>query len=152
MITPSVGSHMGVLSAALDSLGDGSLVIEHGAGLYSSVLIRDSGHRAICIERDKDWAAWAAWLYGAQGEVVERAKRAMSRLVDASLVFVDGAMNERGDLLRWAIEARVPTIIAHDTEDDSRKQYGYVSGLFSAPGYQVTSEGKRPQTTVWRLR
>lgn len=143
---------MGALSAALSALHDDALVIEHGAGLYSSILVRDSGYRAICIERDKDWRAWAAWLYGSQAEIAEYAKHVLARLADASLVFIDGAMGERGDLLRWSIEARVPLIIAHDTEDDHRKQYGYMSGMFTAAGYDVTSEGKRPQTTVWRLK
>lgn len=150
MITPSVGSHAGVLSATLPRLCHDALVIEHGAGLYSSVLIRDSGHRVVCIEHNKEWRAWAEWLYGVPA--IERSKQALGRLTDASLVFVDGLANERGDLLRWSIEARVPFIIAHDTEDDHRKQYGYTRDMFTAPNYDVTHDGVRPRTTLLTLK
>lgn len=152
-INPGWGSHTTILAAELASLPPGALVIEHGAGVFSTPLIAQHDVRPWCIEDLIGWRGWARWVYASHGRdlrVEERAKPCVSSLPDASLVFIDGIIQERGDLLRWALEAGVPTIIAHDTEDDYRKMYGYSERYFRFPGYTVTSDGSRPQTTVWR--
>lgn len=142
---------MPILEDALTGLTGDALVIEHGAGLYSSTVVQRCDARVVCIEQDKMWRDWASWLYGDAGELMDRAKQALPILSSAALVFIDGKASERGDLLRWSLAARVPCIIAHDTEDDHRKQYGYTRESFDAPGYSITHDGVRPRTTAWRL-
>lgn len=148
------GSHTDTLSAALSGLPSGALVIEHGAGLYSSTLIARYDVRAMVIEELPGWTEWAAWVYGSAGREMtslDRAKPVIPKLAEAALVFIDGAARERGDLLRWSLEAGAPLIIAHDTEDDTRKTYGYAPHLFSHKGYAATHDGRSfARTTTWR--
>jgi hypothetical protein len=144
------GSHSNVLAAALAELEPGAIVIEHGVGLYSSPLIARFDVRVIAIEEMPGWTGWARWLYsGRDLTVMDRAKAAIPRLASADLVFIDGAARERGDLLKWSLEAGAKRVIAHDTERDSRKLYGYASHLFDAPGYTATHDGNWPITTQW---
>lgn len=150
-IAPHWGSHLQVLEPALDSLPAGSLVIEHGAGLYSTPAIAKRDVRVLCIEDEPGWRSWAAWMYAKHdASVLERAKQTASDLPSAALVFIDGATRERGDLLKWSLTAGVPCIIAHDTEDDMAKTYGFHRHLMSVSGYVVTHDGDRPRTTMWR--
>lgn len=154
------GSHTPSLHAALMEVPPGSLVIEHGAGLYSSTVISRYDVHVLLIEEAPGWTSWAKWLYEMAGrdcETLDRAKPAISRLATAGLVFIDGANRERGDLLKWSLQAGAPLIVAHDTEDDVRKLYGCHSHLFDYPGYTVTHDvgGERsrhphPHTTTWR--
>lgn len=113
--------------------------------MYSSTLIARYNVRVVCIEEASGWRSWAEWLYNGRAELVTRAKRVISRLPDAALVFIDGAARERGDLLRWALDAGAPTVIAHDTEDG---QYGY---RLTDSRYAIEHDSKRPQTTTFRL-
>lgn len=145
---PGWGSHLDTLAALLANLPAGSLVVEHGAGLYSTPLIARCPLRVIVAERDPGWAAWAQWMYESAGTtclVVERAKHI--KLDGVSLLFVDGDSSERAFLLDQALAARVPIIAAHDTQDRGTR---YRPHQFSAPGYEVTHDGKSPQTTTWR--
>lgn len=145
-IEPVWGSHAPTLATALASLPAGSLVIEHGVGMYSSPLIARQDLRVICIEEAPGWRSWAQWLYGAQATMLSRAKQCREHLAAAALVFIDGAARERGDLIRWALEVGSPLIIAHDTQD---QQYGYPSRW---DGYKVTSDGGNPLTTTYSAR
>ena len=154
------GSHKDSLAAALATLEPGALVIEHGAGMYSSPLIARHDVRVICIEELPGWTGWARWLYtsaGRQIETLERAKLAIPHLASAALVFIDGAARERGDLLKWSLDAGAPLILCHDTESDHRSMYGYAGHYFERRGYtmtddsaRTTSESWRPTTTTWR--
>lgn len=150
-IEPGWGTHTLHLEAELANLAPGSLVIEHGAGMYSSTLISTFDLKVVCIEEAPGWASWAQWLYGAAGRdvtVIGRAKESRSYFADAQLLFVDGAARERGDLVRWALDAGVPVVIAHDTEDDERKKYGY--RLDARADYSIEHSNARPATTIWR--
>lgn len=151
-IEPAWGSHARLLESALQTLPDGALVIEHGAGVYSTPLIARFDVRVVCIEECIGWRSWAAWLYADKADTLQRAKAAIPLLEQAGLVFIDGAARERGDLLKWALERSVPLIVAHDTEGDARNIYGYQAHSFSAKGYDVAHDGERPQTTMWGLR
>lgn len=154
-INPIWGTHTPALERELAALPRGSLVVEHGAGVYSTPLIAKFDVRVVCIEDLQGWRGWASWIYAAAGrdaEVLDRAKPIVPRLSDVSLVFIDGIIQERGDLLRWALAAKAPTIIAHDTEDDYRKMYGYSSHLFRDANYEVTGDGSRPLTSIWKLK
>lgn len=143
------GSHRRDLQTVLGRLAPGSLVIEHGCGMYSSPLISRYNVRVIVVEESQGWGSWVEWMYrGANREVtrLERAKQAVRFLADAALVFVDGAARERADMLKWALAAGVPTVIAHDTED---AQYGY---RLDADGYDVAHSTEMPRTTTWTKR
>jgi hypothetical protein len=149
--SPAWGTHSGALSLALESLPPGSLVVEHGAGIYSTPLIARYDVQVICIESLPGWASWANWVYLGAGRVVstcERAKRAVPHLPRAALVFIDGLASERADLLKWSIAAKVPTIIAHDTERDASTLYGYA--MHDVQGYTIAHDDRRPRTTVWQ--
>lgn len=153
-IQPHWGSHGDMLIAALESLPSGSLVIDHGAGIYSTPMISHFDVHVICVEDEPGWRSWASWMYsmrGREAEVIARGKSTVSRMPEASLVFIDGVTRERGDVLKWALAAEVPTIIAHDTEDDAAGMYGWPRHLFDVGGYTVTHDGVRPRTTMWRL-
>lgn len=146
------GSHRDALAAALAELDPGALVVEHGAGIFSSPLIARFDVRVVVIEELPGWAGWASWLYKSAGRdvrVLDRAKTAIPHLADAALVFIDGAIRERGDLLKWSLDAGARTIIAHDTEEDHRSLYGYAGHYFERRGYATTSDNGKPTTTVW---
>lgn len=149
------GSHSTVMEPLLASLKPGSLVIEHGAGLFSSTLISRYDVRVVVIEEMQGWIGWAKWLYSSAGRevsVLDRAKPVIPLLAESSLVFIDGATRERGDVLKWSLDAKAPIVVAHDTEEDHRKQYGYHSNLFERPGYSVSHDGVFPRTTTWSRR
>lgn len=153
-LNPIWGTHTNVLERALAGLPSGALVIEHGAGVYSTPLIARFNVRVICIEELEGWRGWSNWFYqnaGLEVEYLDVAKRSIPRLAEASLVFIDGVASQRGDLLGWAIAAKSPLVIGHDTDDDSEfcKLYGYQRHM-TARGYEVTHDGSRPRTTIWR--
>lgn len=147
------GSHSQVLRGALAELPPGSLVIEHGPGIYSSPVIALHDVRVVAVEKLAGWESWTSWYYALHGRsvrLVENAKRTLDILADASIVFVDGENRDRGRMLGWALERGVPTIIAHDTEEDTLDWYLYTRAHLTHPGYTVTHDGERPRTTVWR--
>jgi hypothetical protein len=143
-------SHWPALAEAASQVG-GGLVIEHGAGLYSTPLLARLGCRVVCVESHEGWHAWAAWVYDEPHgycKVVESVDYA--KLAEAALVFIDGPAEERGPLLSACIEAGVPTIIAHDTDPKTRDYYGYKPHHFMVTRYDVTYPVAR--TTVWKLK
>jgi hypothetical protein len=143
-IEPQWGSHAAMLESALSALAPGSLVVEHGAGVYSSPLIARYDLQVACIEEADGWRSWSQWMYGSRAKVLSRAKEAIPYLACASLVFIDGATRERADLLKWALNARTPQVIAHDTQDH---QYGYC--LNERAGYLIDQDVGPPTTTRW---
>lgn len=144
------GSHLPVLEEAAISVGDG-LIIEHGAGLYSTPLLARLGCRVICVEGHPGWAEWAAWIY--QSDEVVKPSGAEALLADAALVFIDGPAAERGPLLQACIAKRVPIIIAHDTNERDWRTYRMQSNIFSVPGYEVTHSAEDShRTTKWVLK
>ena len=152
-ISPHWGSHSTLLESALSALPSGALVIEHGAGIYSTPIVARYDVRVLCVEDEPGWRSWAAWMYknaGRTATVLERAKQTVGQLSASGLVFIDGITRERGDLLKWALDAKAPAIIAHDTEEDMAKAYGFHRHLMSVPGYVVTHDGERPRTTMWK--
>jgi hypothetical protein len=154
-IGPFYGTHADQLSAELGKLPPGALVVEHGVGVYSTPLISRYDVRVLAVEPLPGWVSWASWLYklaGREMSSVERSKNTLNVLADAALVFVDGVARDRGPLLGWAIERRVPVIIAHDTEEDALDSYLYTRAHFKAPAYDVEHHGDHPRTTVWRLK
>jgi hypothetical protein len=150
-ITQPTGSHVPTLEAAARSVGDG-LIIEHGAGLYSTPLLARLGCRVLCCESQEAWREWATWIYEGRARVVESIHTAYAQLRDASLVFIDGALEERSPLLSECIAARVPLIVAHDTHPRVRSYYGWTKQQFEAPGYTITHDDYRDKyrTTLWR--
>ncbi len=152
-ITSLAGSHLTALEVSLDSLSPGSLVIEHGAGLYSSPLFAARDVEIVCIETNPGWSEWAGWLYSMAGRafsIQESWKRCADVLDRAALVFIDGEARHRGDLLRLCLERGVPLIVAHDTQSERQGGYGYHAHYFEHPGYAVTHDALPVRTTVWR--
>lgn len=146
------GSHVPVLEACLATMPPDGLVLEHGAGLYSTPLLARVGVRVVCSEPNLGWLEWARWIYQGRAEIVESVKPAVARIREFSLVFVDGPAKERGFLMQAALDAEVPAIIAHDTQDGEWGHYGYQPHMFKHPRYAVTqhAEGSH-RTTLWRL-
>lgn len=152
-IQPHWGSHLPVLESALAALPPGAVVIEHGAGLYSSPVIARHDVEVICIEEAPGWRQWAAWLYAQAGrkvQMLDRAKQAAPYLAASGVVFVDGATRERCDLIKWALAAKSSLVVAHDTEEDAGPIYNYHRHLFSAGEYHVSHDSNRPRTTTWK--
>jgi len=147
VITHPTASHLPALDLAAREAGDG-LVIEHGAGLYSTPLFARLGCRVVCVETHPGWAEWASWVYQGKSAVV--AALDVRQLADAALVFFDGPADERGPLLSACIEYGVPTIIAHDTGPKTRDYYGYKPHHFMVTRYEVSHPVDR--TTVWKLK
>lgn len=145
-IASPTASHLPVLEAACRST-DG-LVIEHGAGLYSTPLLARIGCRVVCVEPHPAWAEWARWIYQDDAEMVAVLNH--ERLQGAAVVFIDGPAKDRGPLLGAALAARVPTIIAHDTGKRERHHYGFTAAMFEHPGYVITEAAEN--TTLWKLR
>jgi len=143
-------SHWPALEAALADLADSSLVIEHGAGLYSTPTIARSHACVLCIESHEGWADWARWMYRDYYGAEVTGSIPWARVKDASLAFIDGPAEERGPLLSACLEAGVPTIIAHDTGIKTRDYYGYRPYHFTVTQYEITNPVDR--TTVWRLK
>ncbi len=151
-IASPTASHLPVLEAEAVAAGDG-LIIEHGAGLYSTVLLQRLGARAICIEPHKGWAEWARFVYGPDIEVLETAAAAAPWLVAASLAFLDGPAKERGPLLQACLDAGVPTIIAHDTNKREFAFYEFTPSMFADARYDITHTAEDThRTTLWKLK
>jgi hypothetical protein len=145
-VAPPTGSHWPVLLAEASALPVDSLVIEHGAGLYSTPLLAQLACWVLCVESHEGWREWAAWIYRGRGAVVESPPDVKS----ASLVFIDGAAEERGPLLEACLSCGVPTIIAHDTDPKTRDYYGYKPHHFMVTRYEVSHPAAR--TTLWKLK
>ena len=142
-ISHATASHLPVLeSGARAATG---LVVEHGAGLYSTPLLARLGCRVRCIESHPGWSDWARWIYEGRAEF-----SSAPDITDATLVFIDGVAEERGPLLSACIAAGVPTIIAHDTGEKTRGYYGYEPYHFMVTRYDVTHPA--PRTTLWKLK
>lgn len=152
-IASPTGSHIPVLERAVIGAGPDALIIEHGAGLYSTPLLARLSDRVLCSEPHPGWAEWARWIYQGKAEIVDSVKQLIPRLADAALVFVDGPAQERGLLMQRALDAGVPTIIAHDTQPDEWRHYGYQPHMFQQPRYTVTHHAEDShRTTLWVLR
>ena len=149
-ITEPTGSHLPILEAAARKTT--GLVIEHGAGLYSTPLLARLGCRVLCCESQPGWRDWAAWMYEGRAEVVETITPALARLPEATLVFIDGPSSERAQLIEACFDMRVPTIVAHDTHPRIWQEYGWRKEHFSARGYTVTHDDlqDRYRTTLWQ--
>jgi hypothetical protein len=147
-IVHPTASHWPALEAELTNVCDGDLVIEHGAGLYSTPLFARAGCDVLCIESHDGWAQWARWMYRGPVDVVKSPSGV--NLTDAMLVFIDGPAEERGPLLTACLEANVPTIIAHDTGIKTREYYGYKPEHFMVTRYDISYPVDR--TTVWKLK
>lgn len=149
-ITEPTGSHVPQLEEAARATT--GLVIEHGAGLYSTPLLARLGCRVLCCESVEGWREWARWIYEDRGEVADSLSAVIARLSDATLVFIDGPETERARLISACIAARVPVIVAHDTHPRAWKFYGWQPEHFKPPGYTVTDHDYRGKyrTTVWR--
>lgn len=149
-ITEPTGSHVPQLEEAARAAQ--GLVIEHGAGLYSTPLLARLGCRVLCCESVDGWREWALWIYDGRGEVSDSLDAAIARLPEAALVFIDGIETERNRLLSASIDARVPCIVAHDTHQRAWNYYGWDASHFKAPGYKVTDHDYRGKyrTTVWQ--
>jgi len=147
-ITEPTGSHVPTLEAAARACT--GLVIEHGAGLYSTPLLARLGCRVLCVESVPAWREWAAWIYQGRAEIPESLRNV--RLPDAALVFIDGAREERSALLSACLAAGVPTIVAHDTHPRCFTEYGWRDEQFTAPGYVVTHDDfkRKFRTTLWQ--
>jgi hypothetical protein len=153
-IASPTGSHLPVLSheAFKANLTQG-LIIEHGAGLYSTPLLAKLGCRVLCSEPHRGWSEWAAWIYEGRVEMCDSIEAVIPRLPEAALVFLDGPAKERGVLLQACLDASVPTIIAHDTQRSEFRYYGFKPAMFEHPRYEVshTAEDSH-RTTLWKLR
>lgn len=151
-ITSPTGSHLPVLDAEISVLPPDSLVLEHGAGLYSTPLLARSSVRVVCAEEHEGWREWARWIYQGRFVVEEMTKRLVPRMASAALVFIDGEANNRSWLLGEAIKARVPVIIAHDTEEEHWHLYKYRAEHFESPAYHIVHDSNPHRTTLWKLR
>lgn len=152
-IDSPTGSHLPELTAAMQALPPGSRVVEHGAGLYSTPLLAKFDEIwVMCVEPHEGWREWARWIYDDQAVMVDSWKRAVPEIATVDLVFIDGPANERGPLLQKALEAHVPTIIVHDTEEREWDFYGHKRHFFEWPKYRVTHTAEHShRTTTWRL-
>lgn len=146
-ISEPTGSHLPLLERA--ARASHGLVIEHGAGLYSTPLLARLGKRVLCCESGAGWREWAQWMYGDRGEVMDSLRQAIARVKDAALVFIDGPSNERAQLIEACFAAEVPHIVAHDTAPRVFTEYGWRKEHFTAPGYVVTHDGDKYRTTLW---
>lgn len=153
-IASPTGSHLPALTAVVAALPPGSLVAEHGAGMYSTPLLCRYPVRVLCAESHLGWLEWARWMYASAGidhEFVDSFKRLVPRLTEVAALFVDGAADERGLLLAAALERNVRAIVAHDTEEEHWAAYGFKPHHFRYRGYLVShySEDSH-RTTVWQ--
>lgn len=147
-ISSPTASHLPVLEARAREVGEG-LVIEHGAGIYSTPLLARLGCRVVCAEPHPAWAEWARWIYqDSPAQVVLYPNP--GEIKSAALVFLDGPAKERGPLLLECLAAGVPTIIVHDTGKRTRREYGFTDAMFEHPAYDVTTPAEN--TTLWVRR
>jgi hypothetical protein len=152
-ISSPTGSHLPALTEALFRLSPGDLVIEHGAGLYSTPLLARHDVRVLCAEQHEGWLEWARWMYSelkATAEFVPSWKQLVPRLTEAALLFVDGNAAERGKLIAAALERGVRQIIAHDTQEKDWHHYQIQPHMFTWSGYRVTHSAEDThRTTAW---
>jgi hypothetical protein len=151
-ITSPTGSHLPILEVEIAKLPPDALVIEHGAGLYSTVLLARAGVRVACAEEHEGWREWARFVYEGRAEMVEMTKRLVPKLPDAALVFIDGETRGRSFLLSECIKARAPVIIMHDTEQEHWGIYGHHAHNFETTAYHITHDNEPHRTTLWKLR
>ena len=150
-IESPTGSHLSVLEEAARAAT--GLIIEHGAGIYSTPLLSRVGAHVLCIEPHPGWAEWSRWMYQGTAEVVPSWKQAASHIEIASLVFIDGPAAERGVLVQACLDRGVPVIIAHDTNENDWAMYGYQPHMFIHAGYLVTHHAEDThRTTRWVRR
>lgn len=149
-INEPTGSHVTILER--EARNASGLVIEHGAGLYSTPLLARIGCRVLCYETQPGWREWAQWVYDGRGEVMGKYISMTKRLPEAALVFIDGIESERAKLLEACFAANVPAIVAHDTHPIVWNTYGWRAEHFTPPGYAVEYEDMkdRYRTTVWK--
>lgn len=145
-ISHPTASHLPALEQAARGVV-GGLVVEHGAGLYSTPLFARLGCSVLCVESHKGWREWARWIYEDRAEFADSPGVVLNR---AALVFIDGPADERGPLLSACLDVGVPTIIAHDTDPKTRDYYGYKPHHFMVTRYEITQPCAR--TTVWKLK
>ncbi len=151
-IASPTASHLPILERAVHDSADG-LVIEHGAGLYSTPLLARLGRPVLCSESHPGWLEWAAWIYQGKAEIVDSWKDLIPRLGEASVLFVDGAASERGPIIQAALDCGVPFIVAHDTNKREWYHYGYQPHMFKVQGYEIShSSEDTHQTTLWVRR
>ncbi len=149
-IASPAGSHVPMLEASLDSLSPGSLVIEHGAGLYSTPLLASRDVEIQCIESHPGWAEWARWVYGLAGRGCTIDGSWKHCPADrAALVFIDGESRTRGPLLKFCLERGAPLIVAHDTQEERWSEYRHLASYFTWAGYSVTHDAGPVRTTTW---
>lgn len=152
-IESPTASHLPVLEQAVRALSPDALVIEHGAGLYSTPLLARLGARVLCSEPHPGWAEWAKWIYQGGAEMADSFKQVIPRIPGSALVFIDGPARERGPILQACLDAGVPTVIAHDTQPDEWGHYGYQPHMFKHPDYAVTQNSEDThRTTLWQRR
>ena len=152
-IASPTGSHLPVLESQVGKLTSDALVIEHGAGLYSTPLLARLGCRVLCAEPHPGWREWAEWIYQRRAEFVDSYKRIIERVGEASLVFVDGPARERGPILQACFDHGVPAVIAHDTQQGEWGHYGYQPHMFKQPDYAVSQHAEDShRTTLWVRR
>lgn len=151
-IASPTGSHLPILETQIAALSPGALVVEHGAGLYSTPFLARRDVRVLCVEEHPGWAEWARWLYGDRAEMVEMAKRVVPRLHEVALAFIDGEARQRSFMINACLEYRVPVIVAHDTEEEHWHAYRYREQMFAHPNYKVTHDNEPHRTTLWVRR
>jgi hypothetical protein len=152
-IASPTGSHLPVLEWAVQAMPADALMIEHGAGLYSTVLLARLGVRVLCAEPHKGWAEWASWVYDDGPGKVGSFDDAMAALPEAAVVFLDGPAKERGVLLTAALDRGVPVVIAHDTNKREFNYYGFTAAQFSDERYEITHHAEDShRTTVWKRK
>lgn len=152
-IASPTGSHLPVLETAVKALPEGALVIEHGAGLYSTPLLARLGARVLCCEPHAGWSEWARWIYQDRVEVIASFKEVAARLEEAAVVFLDGPAMERGWLLQQCLDRGVPTIIAHDTNKKTWREYGFQPHHFEHRDFVITQHSEDThRTTLWVRR
>lgn len=153
-IASPTGSHLPSLEAALAELPTGAVVVEHGAGLYSTPTLCRFPVRVLCSESHLGWLDWARWMYSCAArdvEFVDSWKRLVPRLAEAAVVFIDGAATERGPLLQASLERNVSCVVVHDTDEKHWSYYGLRPHMFEWRGYKVTHHAEDShRTTVWR--
>jgi hypothetical protein len=151
-IASPTGSHLPVLEQYVREAGDG-LIIEHGAGLYSTVLLARLGCRVVCMEPHKGWAEWARWVYEDRVEVIDSMPATIALLPKAAVVFLDGPAKARGVLLQSCLDAGVPTIIVHDTNKREWRFYDFKASMFEDTRYDVTHHAEDShRTTLWKRK
>lgn len=153
-IASPTGSHLPILQATMDSLQPGDLVLEHGAGLYSTPLLATYADvRILCHEPHEAWAEWASWIYDGRAEMATDLSQTIARLKDVAVAFLDGPAKERGVLLHECLAASVPTIIVHDTNKREWRFYDFTPEMFQHERYEVTHHAEDShRTTMWRLK